>query len=107
MSDHRSDSPAEGHLPDASDAKTAKAENTFVLLDECLSTLPDDSPQQELLYRVRHRLLQEGATHERREMELKKLGAVVEKLTAPANRVGTLLDVPTEGIARIVVRERR
>jgi proteasome-associated ATPase len=103
MSDHLSEFPPESHPPDPSDTQTAEGEDTFVLLDKCLSTLPDDAPQQELLYRLRHRLLHEGATQERRDLELKKLGAVVEKLTAPANRIGTLLDVPTEGIARIVV----
>ena len=45
MSDHRSDFPFEGHPPDLSDAKTTAAENAFILLDECLSTLPDDAPQ--------------------------------------------------------------
>ncbi len=95
MSDHRPDSP--------SDFGATETESAFVLLDECLSTLPDDAPQHELLYRLRHRLLHEGATQERRDMEFKKLGVMVEKLTAPANRIGTLLDVPTEGIARIVV----
>ena len=103
MSDHRTEFPSEGHQPHPSVSKTSEGENVFCLLDECLSMLPDASPQQERLYRIRHRLLQEADVHERREMELKKLGTVIEKLTAPANRVGTLLNVPTEGIARIVV----
>ncbi|MEK9142750.1 MAG: AAA family ATPase, partial [Nitrospirota bacterium] len=43
------------------------------------------------------------AAHQQRELEFKKVGEVVAKLTAPANRIGTLLDVPGEGLARIVV----
>jgi proteasome-associated ATPase len=40
---------------------------------------------------------------DRRDTELKKLNEVVAKLTAPANRVGLLLEVPAETVARIVV----
>ncbi len=34
---------------------------------------------------------------------MKKLQGVLEKLTAPANRIGTLLDQPDKGVARIMV----
>jgi len=73
------------------------------LIDECLATLPETAPQHKLLYKIRHQLLQEGISHEQREVEIKKLQSVVEKLTAPANRIGTLLDIPGEGVARISV----
>jgi proteasome-associated ATPase len=43
------------------------------------------------------------AAHQQRELEFKKVSEVVAKLTAPANRIGILLDVPGEGLARIVV----
>lgn len=36
-------------------------------------------------------------------MEIKKLNRVVEKVTAPANRIGTLLGLPTSDLAHIVV----
>ena len=63
-----------------------------------LATLPDDAPQHKLLYKIQHQLLQEGVSQQQREAEIKKLQGVVEKLTAPANRIGTLLDKPAEGI---------
>lgn len=75
----------------------------LVLIDECLATLPEDAPQHKVLYKIRHQLLQEGVTQQQREAEIKKLQSVVEKLTAPANRIGTLLDKPGEGVARISV----
>src|SRR4029078_9516095 len=43
------------------------------------------------------------AEHQHREVEFKKMADVIAKLTAPANRVGTLLEVPGEGLARILV----
>lgn len=88
----------------SSPSSNSKTEiNPLVLLDECLATLPETSPQHALLYKIRHQLLQEGISHEQREVEIKKLQGVVEKLTAPANRIGTLIDLPGEGMARIAV----
>ncbi|MBK8277018.1 MAG: hypothetical protein IPK92_14645 [Nitrospira sp.] len=40
---------------------------------------------------------------QQREVEFKKVSEVVAKLTAPANRIGTLLEIPAPGLARIVV----
>lgn len=93
------------HIPEdrpLSREQTAKTD-PLVLIDECLATLPEGAPQQKLLYQIRHQLLQEGVSQQEREAEIKKLHGVVEKLTAPANRIGTLLDKPAEGIARISV----
>ena len=103
MNDYRSELMRKDRQPDSSEWHATETASAFVLLDEYLSTLPDGAPQQELLSRLRHRLLQEGTMHEHLEVEFKKLGSVVEKLTAPANRIGTLVDVPAEGRAHIVV----
>ena len=75
----------------------------IALLDECLEAFPDGDPRQRLLLKLRHAVLQ-GAVHlQEKDAELRKLQAVVEKLTAPANRIGILLDLPGEGLARIAV----
>lgn len=73
------------------------------LLDQCLEAFPDTDPRQRMLMKLRHAVLQ-GAVHlHEKDVELRKLQAVVEKLTAPANRIGILLDLPGEGLARIAV----
>lgn len=100
MSDHRKHD-LEGSGRPA--APGAKAQDPLVLIDECLALMPDGDPRQKILYKLRHLLLQAGAATQQREAEFKKLSTVIEKLTAPANRIGTLLDVPAEGLARIVV----
>jgi len=100
MSDRKSP-----HLPEDTPHQrehSSKAD-PLVLIDECLATLPEDAPQHAVLYKIRHQLLQEGVSQQQREAEIKKLQSVVEKLTAPANRIGTLLDKPQEGVARISV----
>ena len=63
----------------------------LVLLDECLASLPEDDPRQKLLYTIRHHVLQATTSAQQREAEYTKLQAVVGKLTAPANRIGTFV----------------
>jgi proteasome-associated ATPase len=111
MGDHRGQSPGRDHdsdgisRPDASERKdaAASAPDPLELIDECLAAFPDDDPRRKLVYKVRHLLLAQSVAHQQRDAEFKKLNDVIAKLTAPANRVGMLLEVPGEGLARIVV----
>src|SRR5690349_23683867 len=107
MSDHRdADQRASGtgSKRETGQARAAsEAKDPFVLIDDCLAQMADDDPRQKILYKLRHLLLQQGAGAQQREAEFKKLSDVVSKLTAPANRIGTLVDIPAEGLARIVV----
>ena len=109
MSDHRSPdqqhdeaSPA-GPQGKGPSRETRRSNDPLVLLDECLAAFSDDDPRQKILYKLRHVLMQDGAARQQRDAEFGKLSAVVEKLTAPANRIGTLLDLPADGLARILV----
>ena len=79
------------------------ADDPLVILDECLASLPDGDARVDLLYKLRHLLLQQGVSKQQQDTELEKLKTVVEQLTSPANRVGTLLELPEEGGARIMV----
>jgi len=103
MSDHRNaDQPGHGAQPSPSrDASTPA--DPIELIDECLAAFPDGDPRQKLLYKLRHVVTAQSVAQDRRDTELKKLNDVVAKLTAPANRVGLLVEVPAEGVARIVV----
>ena len=103
MSDHRPSDP-----PDAQGQQPPRRENSasadpLELIEECLASFPEGDPRQKLLYKLRHVITAQSIVHDRRETEFKKLNDVVSKLTAPANRVGLLLEVPAEGLARIVV----
>ncbi|MCS6295280.1 MAG: AAA family ATPase [Nitrospira sp.] len=103
MSDHRnSDQPGQGaHQSPSRDVSTPA--DPVELIDECLAAFPDGDPRQKLLYKLRHVVTAQSVAQDRRDTELKKLNEVVAKLTAPANRVGLLVEVPAEGVARIVV----
>ena len=110
MSDHRKSDKAAGNetkaKPDSPSAeRTASLPGTdpLELIDECLAAFPDSDPRQKILYKLRHLVMQQSIGGQQREAEFKKLNEVVGKLTAPANRIGTLLELPAEGLARIVV----
>jgi proteasome-associated ATPase len=102
MSDHRS--PGHGEPTGQGDAASLKTGTDLLeLIEQCLASFPEGDPRQELLYKLRHAVLLSQAAYQQRELEFKKVSEVVAKLTAPANRIGTLLDLPGEGLARIVV----
>lgn len=102
MSDHRA--PGHGQPTGQGDAASLKTgTDPLELIEQCLASFPDGDPRQKLLYKLRHAVLVSQAAYQQRELELKKVSEVVTKLTAPANRMGTLLDLPGEGLARIVV----
>src|SRR5690348_478591 len=71
------------------------------LIEQCLASFPESDPRQKILYKLRHTVMLTQAANQQREVEFKKVSEVVAKLTAPANRIGTLLDLPGEGLARI------
>ncbi len=73
------------------------------LIDQCLASLPEGDQRIPLLYQLRHRLVEQATSSQQQEADMKKMQSVIEKLTAPANRVGTLLGQPEEGVARIMV----
>lgn len=75
----------------------------LALIEECLESFPEEDPRRSILYKLRHAVMLEAASHQQREAEFKKLSEVTAKLTAPANRIGTLLEIPGEGLARILV----
>ena len=107
MSDRRPteppDSEVNGKAQDAASSSTRRGTDPLELIEQCLASFPDSDPRQKILYKLRHAVILEQAAQQQREVEFKKVADVIAKLTAPANRVGTLLEVPGEGLARILV----
>ncbi len=106
MSDHLS--PVS---PSASDKrKTASGQtqrlselSSLELIDQCLASLPEGDERIAFLYQLRHRVIELTTSTQQHEAERTKMQAVIEKLTAPANRIGTLIELPEAGVARIMV----
>lgn len=104
MSDRRSPNSSQQEPKGKSDGPSSKSgSDPLELIEECLSLFSESDPRQKLLYKLRHAVMLAEAANQQREVEFKKVSEVVAKLTAPANRIGTLLEIPAEGLARIVV----
>lgn len=105
MSDHRADDKGPGGPSDTGTGKRTSSPTTdpLELIEQCLASFPENDPRQQILYKLRHSVMLSAASQQQRDAEFKKISEVVAKLTAPANRIGTLLDLPGEGLARIVV----
>lgn len=73
------------------------------LIDQLLTATDPQDPRHQTLYRLRQSVLNGEITVQKAETEVKKLQEVLQKVTSPANRVGTLLDQPTPGMAHIIV----
>jgi proteasome-associated ATPase len=72
------------------------------LVDLLTQFYPLDSPRRVELGYLRRRIEELEVTNEQARQAIEKLDAAVTKLTSPANRVGTLLDLPKPEIALIV-----
>ena len=107
MSDRRPTDPQDPEparkTEDAANPSMRKGSDPLELIEQCLASFPDSDPRQKILYKLRHAVIVGQAAQQQREVEFKKVADVIAKLTAPANRVGTLLEVPGEGLARILV----
>ncbi|MEK7236638.1 MAG: AAA family ATPase [Nitrospirota bacterium] len=107
MSERRPTEPQDpdlnGKTEDVANPSMRMGSDPLELIEQCLASFPDSDPRQKILYKLRHSVILGQAAQQQREIEFKKAADVIAKLIAPANRVGTLLDVPGEGLARILV----
>ena len=108
MSDHRPSDISNQQSGDGTNREAGKREaqtgtDPLELIEQCLGAFSEDDPRQRILYKLRHAVMLSAASHQQRDAEFKKISEVVAKLTAPANRIGTLLEIPGEGLARILV----
>ncbi|HSA65285.1 MAG TPA: AAA family ATPase [Nitrospira sp.] len=103
MSDRRTPDPSQEPTPISDEPTSRSGSDPLELLEQCLALFPESDPRQKLLYKVRHAVILSQAANRQREIEFKKVSDVVAKLTAPANRIGMLLELPGDGLAHIVV----
>ena len=94
MSDRRiPDSPQEPK-PKSEEPAGKTGSDPLELIEQCLALFSETDPRQKLLYKLRHAVMLSQAANQQREAEFKKVSEVVAKLTAPANRIGMLLEFP-------------
>ncbi|MFQ5543778.1 MAG: peptidase, partial [Nitrospiria bacterium] len=86
-----------------SSRSNTQVDDPLRLIDQLLSKTPQDDRRHPLLYRLRENLLEEELGRDKVQGEIKRLNQVIEKVTTPANRLGTLLALTSSGLAHIVV----
>ncbi|MBI2502249.1 MAG: AAA family ATPase [Candidatus Latescibacteria bacterium] len=89
--------------PGDEDAEYEPDDRPLELVDQALLLLPDRDPVRPLLYQLRRLLLERELTFQEARHALVELEAALEKVTAPANRIGIFLGSPREGIADLFV----
>ena len=73
------------------------------IVDQVLLSLPEQDPARPLLYQLRRQLMDREITFHEARRALVELEGALEKVTAPANRVGIYLGSPKASIANVFV----
>ncbi len=90
--------------PFRNDPNEAGAELTpLERIDRALASVPPGHPAQHDLLDLRAAVTEHESTMSEARQAIEKLEQIVEKLTAPANRIGTFLNLPEKETAQIVV----
>lgn len=81
--------------------------SSLMIVDELLRATHQNEDSRKLLYALRSKILEEQREYENTIQEadqaIVEMQETIDKLTAPANRIGTLLGFPKKGIARVIV----
>lgn len=73
------------------------------IIDQILMSMDEKDRRRPLLYQLRRQLQEDEITFEEARRTIVEMEAALEKVTAPANRVGTLLERPKNGVVYIFV----
>ncbi len=76
---------------------------SLTIIDQILMSMEEKDKRRPLLYQLRRQLQEDEITFEEARRAIVEMEAALEKVTAPANRVGTLLEPPDKGVAYISV----
>ena len=76
---------------------------SLMLVDQLLYATHENDRRRSLLYELRRAIIEDEVTFQEARQAIVDMQATVDKLTAPANRIGTLLGFPKKGIARVIV----
>ncbi len=90
-------------LDGASELEEQTEDEPLRLVDQLLALAPDRDSGRPLLYQLRRQLMDREISYQEARRAAVELETALEKVTAPANRVGIFLGMPSEGIATVYV----
>jgi len=76
---------------------------SLTIIDRILMSMDEKDRRRRLLYQLRRQLQEDEITFEEARRTIVELESTLEKVTAPANRVGTLLEPPEAGVVYVSV----
>lgn len=76
---------------------------SVTIIDQILMSMDERDRRRPLLYQLRRQLQEDEITFEEARGTIVELESALEKVTAPSNRVGTLLESTDSGVATISV----
>ena len=103
---HSEDPNRQRKMPDDFLQDYVDLQHTFkslTIIDQILMSMEEKDKRRPLLYQLRRQLQEDEITFEEARRAIVEMEAALEKVTAPANRVGTLLEAPDNGVAYISV----
>lgn len=99
----RQDAEDDGYAAGFGVESDTRGDDPLVLVDQVLMTVAERDPSRPLLYQLRRQLLEREISFQEARRTLVELEGALEKVTAPANRVGIYLGSPKDGIANVFV----
>lgn len=85
------------------DEDSAGPPHSLMLVEQLIYATPEDDGMRPLLYELRRAIVEDEMTFQEARQTIVEMQKVVEKLTAPANRIGTLLGLPKKDVAHVIV----
>ena len=76
---------------------------SLILVERLIYTIEDEDPIKQVLYNLRREIIQEEITFQEARKTLAEMQTSIDKLTAPANRVGTLINLATKDCAQVIL----
>ena len=76
---------------------------SLILVERLIYTIEDEDPIKQILYNLRREIIQEEITFQEARKTLAEMQKSIDKLTAPANRVATLINLATNDCAQVIL----
>ena len=75
----------------------------LMVVDQLIYATHENDRRRPLLYELRRAIIENEMTFQEAKQAIMEMQEAIEKLTAPANRIGTLLGLPKKDIARVIL----
>ncbi|MCZ6677768.1 MAG: AAA family ATPase [Candidatus Poribacteria bacterium] len=76
---------------------------SLMLVDQLIDATHENDRRRPLLYQLRRTIIEDEMTFQEAREAIVEMQETIEKLTSPANRIGTLLGLPKKEIARVII----